>query len=287
MSYKVFTNASPLPASDLNTFLMNQSVITFANATERDATLTAPTEGMCVFLENNNHFQIYYEGAWQTQNPINAQGDIIVGNASGQPSRLAVGTNGSIPRVASGTLGYLAPGTNGQVLSISGGAPTWTTPAGGGGWDLLSTTTLTGSATVNITSISTAYKNLRLVVHDAQIGSSDYFLVQVGDGTTARSVWATRSTQALTWSILTGTDIEMQGNNEANTNTNLTLDLINYSRTGNWKNFLAFGSYDPAADTPKGFLSFGSVRSGNAINYISIRSGVSFTAGTALIYGGN
>jgi hypothetical protein len=96
MAYKVFTNGSPLPASDLNTYLMNQSVMVFADSTARDAALTAPTEGMCVYLENNNHFQIYTGSplAWHTQNPISAQGDLIIGNSNGHPSRLAIGTSG-------------------------------------------------------------------------------------------------------------------------------------------------------------------------------------------------
>jgi hypothetical protein len=59
----------------------------------------------------------------------------------------------------------LGIGTTGQVLAVSGGVPAWTTPAGGGGMTLLSTTTLSGASTT-ISSISQDYLNLVLVVRN-------------------------------------------------------------------------------------------------------------------------
>ncbi len=64
MAYKVFTNGSFLPASDLNTYLMNQSVMTFATSTARASALTAPTEGMLTWLEDSNKYQYYTGSAW-------------------------------------------------------------------------------------------------------------------------------------------------------------------------------------------------------------------------------
>ncbi len=62
MAYKVFQNGFPLNASELNNYLMNQSVMVFANATARDTDLTAPLEGMIVWLQDVNKF-VYYNGA--------------------------------------------------------------------------------------------------------------------------------------------------------------------------------------------------------------------------------
>ena len=59
MAYKVFSNGSVLPASDLNTYLMNQSVMVFSNSTARAAALTSPTEGMVTYLEDTNQVQLY------------------------------------------------------------------------------------------------------------------------------------------------------------------------------------------------------------------------------------
>ena len=56
-------------------------------------------------------------------------------------------------------------GTAGQVLQVNSGAtaPEWATPAGGGGYTLISTTTLSG-ASVALTSIPQTYRNLQIVV---------------------------------------------------------------------------------------------------------------------------
>jgi hypothetical protein len=65
MSFKVFTNGSVLPASDLNEFLMRQAVISFATSTARGLAITSPTEGMLTYLEDSNTFQFYNGTAWQ------------------------------------------------------------------------------------------------------------------------------------------------------------------------------------------------------------------------------
>jgi hypothetical protein len=64
MAYKVFSNGSVLNASDLNDYLMNQSVMVFSNSITRAAALTSPTEGMLTWLEDINRFQYYSGSAW-------------------------------------------------------------------------------------------------------------------------------------------------------------------------------------------------------------------------------
>jgi hypothetical protein len=64
MAYKVFTNGSTLPASDLNTYLMNQSVMVFASSAARTSAIASPTEGMLTWLEDGNRFEYYSGSAW-------------------------------------------------------------------------------------------------------------------------------------------------------------------------------------------------------------------------------
>jgi hypothetical protein len=64
MSYKVFSNGNVLNASELNEFLMNQSVIAFSNATARSSAITSPVEGMITYLEDSNSYQSYDGSAW-------------------------------------------------------------------------------------------------------------------------------------------------------------------------------------------------------------------------------
>lgn len=64
MAYKVFTNGSVLPASDVNDYLMRQSVMVFATAAARAAAITGPTEGMLTWLEDVHQFEYYTGTAW-------------------------------------------------------------------------------------------------------------------------------------------------------------------------------------------------------------------------------
>lgn len=65
MAYKVFSNGSVLNASDLNDYLMNQSVMVFSSSATRASALTAPVEGMLTWLQDSNRYQYYTGTAWQ------------------------------------------------------------------------------------------------------------------------------------------------------------------------------------------------------------------------------
>ena len=64
MAFKVFSNGSTLPASDLNDYLMRQSVMVFSNSTARASAITSPNEGMLTWLEDVNKYQYYSGSAW-------------------------------------------------------------------------------------------------------------------------------------------------------------------------------------------------------------------------------
>lgn len=64
MAYKVFSNGSVLQASDLNDYLMNQSVMVFATSTARATAITSPVEGMLTWLQDSNRYQFYSGTAW-------------------------------------------------------------------------------------------------------------------------------------------------------------------------------------------------------------------------------
>jgi hypothetical protein len=64
MAYKVFSNGSVLNASDLNDYLMNQSVMVFSSSATRASALTAPVEGMLTWLQDANRYQYYTGTVW-------------------------------------------------------------------------------------------------------------------------------------------------------------------------------------------------------------------------------
>ena len=149
MAYKTFANGFPLPASDLNNYLMNQSVIVFANSTARTAAIPSPTEGMLTYLEDTNLLEVYNGSAWADINDntaaipkstVTTAGDLIVADGASSVTRLGVGTDD-------------------QVLTLASGLPVWADAGGGGGGDpeltLLSSGSIpTGATTSTFTGLS-------------------------------------------------------------------------------------------------------------------------------------
>jgi hypothetical protein len=61
MAYKTFTNGSVLPASDVNSFLMDQMIMTFADSAARATAVPTPVAGMITYLADTNTFE-YWDG---------------------------------------------------------------------------------------------------------------------------------------------------------------------------------------------------------------------------------
>lgn len=59
MSRKVFTAGEVLAAADVNSFLMDQTVMSFAGTAARGSAIPSPVEGMTTFLEDSNLLEIY------------------------------------------------------------------------------------------------------------------------------------------------------------------------------------------------------------------------------------
>ena len=61
MPRKVFTAGEVLAASDVNSFLMNQMVMTFAGTAARGSAIGTATEGMLTYLADSKTFE-YFDG---------------------------------------------------------------------------------------------------------------------------------------------------------------------------------------------------------------------------------
>lgn len=64
MPRKEFVAFTRLDASDVNTYLMDQSVMTFASSGARGSAIPTPTEGMVTWLDDINDYQYYNGSAW-------------------------------------------------------------------------------------------------------------------------------------------------------------------------------------------------------------------------------
>lgn len=63
--YKLFNTGDVLTAAQVNTYLMQQTVMVFASATARNTALSGIlAEGLCCYLTDTNDFQIYDGSAW-------------------------------------------------------------------------------------------------------------------------------------------------------------------------------------------------------------------------------
>jgi hypothetical protein len=76
MPRKTFVAGDVLQASEVNTFLMNQSVMTFASESARNTAITLPVDGMVTYLEDTKTYQTYNGTAWVTINQINSFSDV-------------------------------------------------------------------------------------------------------------------------------------------------------------------------------------------------------------------
>jgi len=186
--YKLFNTGDVLTAAQVNTYLMEQTVMVFANAAARTTALTGVlAEGMVSYLKDTNATEVYDGSAWVS---IGSSGD-ITGITTGATSGLTGGvTSGTADLkinfaskgqlavgTGSATADFLAVGSNDTVLTADSSTATglkWAT-ASSGSMTLLSTTTLNANSTT-ISSISSAYNTLFIAMENIKIGSAANFM---------------------------------------------------------------------------------------------------------------
>jgi hypothetical protein len=95
--YKTFTTGDVLTAAQVQYYLQNQSIMYFANATARDAALTAGIvqEGMFAYLADTNTTVFYDGSTWQSFGTgdvtgLTAGAGITITNASGPVPTIAI-----------------------------------------------------------------------------------------------------------------------------------------------------------------------------------------------------
>jgi hypothetical protein len=89
MSRKVFTAGEVLAAADVNSFLMDQTVMSFAGTAARGSAIPTPVEGMAAYLEDSNILSLYDGANWKTS--LGAIGGVVqvVSTTKSDPFTLA------------------------------------------------------------------------------------------------------------------------------------------------------------------------------------------------------
>jgi hypothetical protein len=180
LGFKTFSTGDVLTAGDVNGYLM-QGVLVFADATARDAAITSPEEGQVVYLKSTDEVLVYSGSAYVSvggASPLTTKGDLYT--YSTVDARLAVGANGTVLTADSA-----------EATGLK-----WVTPAASSPYDLLSTTALTGVASVTISAINQTYTELIVLIDGitASTFQSDMNL-RMNGVTTGQSLtsWATGS----------------------------------------------------------------------------------------------
>jgi hypothetical protein len=142
---KVWNPLDLLAAADVNGYLMDQTVMVFADATERLAAIPTPTEGMHTYRTNDNVVEVYNGSAWVSANSVGGTISINASNvtntltsstataytfASGDQSTTIRFTSGS---AVTATIGTATAFTAGQRVDLlQDGAGTVTVVPGSG-----------------------------------------------------------------------------------------------------------------------------------------------------------
>jgi hypothetical protein len=79
MPRKEFESFTRLDASDVNTYLMDQSVMTFGGTAARGSAIPTPVEGMVTYLEDSNSLQLYDGASWTSAGGASSGNFIING----------------------------------------------------------------------------------------------------------------------------------------------------------------------------------------------------------------
>ena len=183
----------------------------------------------------------------------------------------------------------LAIGSTGNVLTVTGGVPVWAAPATGGGMTLLSTTTLSGTSTT-ISGISTAYKNLQIVVQLVSLSNAGTYNIQPNASATncvfVGQYFFGPSTTGVS-SSAGGAPAPSSNFLTSNTDNSFSMNIYDYASASNRKSFDFQGYYFNASNVYCAEQAHGGVKTTSAITSLKLEAslGYSFNSGTVLLYG--
>lgn len=118
--FKDFTAGSVLTASDVDNYLMEQSVMYFATTAARDAAITAPEDGMVAYIGSNdaNEGLYTYNGtSWRKGPGWNAPWGLITSSTS---STTQVTTFAGVETVIKASSSFTAVANRNYLITVTG-----------------------------------------------------------------------------------------------------------------------------------------------------------------------
>jgi hypothetical protein len=146
MSRKVFTAGEVLAAADVNNFLMDQSVMSFAGTAARGSAIGTAVEGMVTYLEDINSLSVYNGTAYTTDRTI----QVFAGTAA---------RGSAIPAPVEGMYAHL---NDTDALTYYNGSA-WANAGASSGLTLLNTTTFSAVPSQSIDGVfNSTYDNYKI-----------------------------------------------------------------------------------------------------------------------------
>jgi len=321
--YKLFVSGDVLTAAQVNTYLNEQTVMVFATSAARTSALSAVlAEGMMSYLQDSNTVYYYDGAAWNALasgdiTAITAGNGISVTSGTGPIPTVAIDTAVTVDKTTaqtltnktltspalttptistlttngdllygtgSGALSRLNIGSSAQILTVTGGVPVWATAAGGGGMTLLSTTSLSSSATIS--GISGSYKTLVGVVYGMLNNTADgEFTIKPNNSSLVYAALLYSTSSSSSADKFYASQMRTIGNtvNRASAVNAFTFVINNYAATDR-KPIQFYGTW--VQGDYYSINAAGSIQDGNAItSLVFANSGGTLTAGTVLLYG--
>ena len=273
--FKTFNTGDVLTASDVNTYLMQQTVMVFDDAAARTTALTGVVaEGMMSYLKDTNKTYRYDGSSWLddagTTSPLTTKGDVW--GYSTTDARIPVGADGTVLTADSA-----------ETLGVK-----WAAVASGGGLTLLETLSLSGATTTSAT-LSSSYKNLLIVVKGVYLAGNGTVYLRMNTDTGNNYSYAQARYQASSVSLNTGflTNVielmDLGNNSTATQNGYGVINIYRYNDTDIINCDFNFSGYIAGALRNTSGTAY--YDNSAAISTVSLTTGSTFSAGTAYIYG--
>lgn len=190
--YRTFNTGDVLTAAQVQFYLQNQSIMFFANAAARDASLTAGVvqEGMFAYLADTNT-TVYYDGTtWQSFGTgdvtgLTAGAGITITNASGPVPTIALSTNATLTSPKE-TVDISATGATGTVnIDILTSSVEVITANATANW----TTNIRGDGSTTLNSIMSVGEQISAVLVSPNGATAYYPTGFTIDGTAVTPKW--------------------------------------------------------------------------------------------------
>lgn len=293
--YKLFNTGDVLTAQQVNEYLMQQTVMVFADASARTTALSGVlAEGMISYLKDTNAVERYDGSSWSAIGDGDIQGVTAgTGMSGGGTSGTVTLTNDMATTItASGdivvgtgnaTYDNLPIGTTGQVLTadttVSPYKVKWASVSAGG-MTLLSTTTLSGTSTT-ISNISQDYNSLFVLAYGASWSGSGNLQVLPNAANNLFSYIRTYFDGSSTTTNGGSASTIQTGLNTNNGTNVVSLQIDNYTSTSNYKTVIL---YHIGANP---YFAAGGLTTNSAITSLRFEQNgaASMTGGTVLLYG--